>query len=164
MPSDFWAYVPYEQCPPDVQHNIRVIGRMDAFHAATKVNADALSAYVESLYQGKPLDKPKPVAIPSVDDEEMEFMMEDDIKRAAQFAALMLAEDSQAIARYLAAWTRDVCRKADYLAYNRKALEKRYRKGAGQEEIDRVKKLITDGEEEIAFLQPRIDWARSRLS
>lgn len=164
MPSDFWSYVPYEECPPDVQQNIRVIGRMDAFHAANEVNSDALSAYVESLYQGKPLEKPKPVAVPSVDDEEMEFMMEDDIKAAAQFAALMLAEDSQAIACYLAAWTKDVRRKSDYLAYNRKALEKRYRKGADQKEIDRVKKLISDGEEEIAFLEPRIQWATGQIS
>lgn len=164
MHSDSWVGVPYDQCPPDVQHNIRVIGRMDAFHVATKANSDALSAYVESLYQGKSVDKPKPVAVPSVDDEEMEFMMADNIKGAAEFADLMLAEDSRVIARYLDGWVRDFRRKADYLAYNRIALAKRYRKGAEQKEIDRVENLIADGEREIEFLLTRINWARLQLS
>lgn len=164
MHSDSWVGVPYEQCPPDVQHNIRVIGRMDAYWEAMRENGRRLAAYVDSLFLGRPIDKPAALPVPAVDDAEMEYMMGDPAAAARKLIDLVDGPDANAISAAAAEWEIEMSRKAKYLAYNRKALEKRYRKGCDQKEIDRVKKLIADGEEEIAFLQPRIDWARSQLS
>ena len=164
MHSDSWVGVPYEQCPPDMQHNIRVIGRMDAYWEAMRENGRRLAAYVDSLFLGQPIDKPTALPVPAVDDPEMEYMMGDPAAAARKLADLVNGLDAAAIAAVAADWEMEISRKAKYLAYNRKALEKRHRKGAEQKEIDRVKKLITDGEEEVAFLQPRIEWATSQLS
>lgn len=163
MHSDSWVEVPFQQCPPHVQENTRVIGRMDAFLAAAEANKDALETYVEALFRGESSVKPKPVFIPPINDPGMEYMMERNVSDAAHIAQLMLGADVLAIIYLLDEWQTTLRRKTEYLVYNRKALEKRYRKGADQKEIDRVKKLITDGEEEIAFLQPRIAWARSKV-
>lgn len=164
MHSDFWAGVPYEQCPPDVQHNIRVIGRMDSYWEAMRENGRRLAAYVDSLFLGRPIDKPVALPVPAVDDPEMEYMMGDPAAAARKLIDLVNGTDADAISAAVVDWEIEISRKAKYLAYNRQALAKRYRKGADQKEIDRVEKLIADGEREIAFLQPRINWARSQLS
>lgn len=162
MHSDYWAGVPYEQCPPHIQSNIRVIGRMDAFRSAARKNLAALERYVESLFQGVPIPKPKPVRVPSVDDAEMEYFMRDSIRDADDVVSLMRGDDSKIIAYFTAVWCDSLARKSDYLEYNRKALQKRIRKGSDQAELDRVGKLISDGEAEVAFLVPRIQWAKSK--
>ena len=163
MHSDSWAGVPYERCPAHVQHNIDVIGRMDKFSEASRANLSALAAYVEALFLGNAIEKPKALAIPSVDDAEMEYMMEDDIKEANRVASLMVDTDRAAIEFLLGKWKILFQRKSDYLAYNRKALQKRINKHAEQNEIERVQRLIDEGVEEIAFIGPRIAWAESRV-
>lgn len=144
--------------------DVQVISRMDAFWEASRANERALTRYVESLYCRAPIQKPTPLVVPSVDDEEMEFLMEFDISRAARVAALMSEDGEDIVAYYLPFWVAKFRNKSKYLAYNRHALEKRYAKGADAAEIDRVKKLISDGEAELAFLQPRIEWAEGFTS
>jgi hypothetical protein len=163
MHSDFWVDVPNSQCPSYVQHNRQVCSRMDAFYAAERANKDALLAWVESMYAGQPITAPAAVSMPAtIDDAEMEYLMHEEIKDAAKVESILRgAADADAVIMCLASWTEQLRRATDYLAYNRKALDKRYRKGSVQQEIDRVKKLISDGEQGIELLRPRIEWAEA---
>lgn len=160
MHSDFWAYVPYDQCPPNVQANSRACDEMDLFWKVSRANRKIAENYVESLFAVLLTAKPVLLPLPVIEDREAAWLLEKDVRTAHNLFEAMKTHPSL-VDFFLSEWVRTEKREADYLAYNKMALQKRIFKRAEQAEIDRVAGLIAEGEAKLAHLRPRIEWAKA---